>query len=117
MPPGTRIGRPRGPRSTRPNHADGLSAVPRLTPPMSSLAQRTIATIGSGVMAEAIIAGLLRGQLVEPHRIVASHPRADRREAPQARPCIPTADSNATALAGAHPPPLALTPHMPARPG
>ena len=33
---------------------------------MSPLAERRIATVGSGVMAEAMIAGLLRGQLVEP---------------------------------------------------
>ena len=48
---------------------------------MSPLAQRTIATVGSGVMAEAMIAGLLRGQLVTPDQVVASHPRAERREA------------------------------------
>ena len=35
---------------------------------MSPLEQRTIATIGSGVMAEAMIAGILRGELVEPAR-------------------------------------------------
>ncbi|MGC8634932.1 MAG: pyrroline-5-carboxylate reductase [Candidatus Limnocylindrales bacterium] len=46
---------------------------------MSALQNRTVATVGSGVMAEAMIAGLLRGQLVEPARIIASHPRADRR--------------------------------------
>jgi pyrroline-5-carboxylate reductase len=44
------------------------------------LAGRTIATVGSGVMAEAMIAGLLRGQIVEPRQVIASHPRADRRE-------------------------------------
>jgi pyrroline-5-carboxylate reductase len=33
---------------------------------MSPLANRTIATVGSGVMAEAMIAGLLRGNLVTP---------------------------------------------------
>ena len=50
------------------------------TPPaMSPLASRTIATVGSGVMAEAMIAGLLRGQLVEPGQVVASHPRTERR--------------------------------------
>ena len=31
---------------------------------MSPLQQRTIATVGSGVMAEAMIAGMLRGELV-----------------------------------------------------
>ena len=44
-----------------------------------SLAKSTIATVGSGVMAEAMIAGLLRGKQVAPNQIIASHPRADRR--------------------------------------
>ena len=39
-----------------------------------------LAFIGCGVMAEAIIAGLLRRQLVNPAQIVGSHPRAARRE-------------------------------------
>jgi len=46
---------------------------------MSPLANATIATIGSGVMAEAMIAGLLRGELVAPGQVIASHPRAERR--------------------------------------
>jgi pyrroline-5-carboxylate reductase len=47
---------------------------------MSSLANRTVATIGSGVMAESIIAGLLRGKLVGPTQIVGSEPRQERRD-------------------------------------
>jgi pyrroline-5-carboxylate reductase len=47
---------------------------------MSALANRTIATVGSGVMAEAMVAGLLRSALVEPSQVVASHPRAERRD-------------------------------------
>src|SRR5258706_15887995 len=47
---------------------------------MSPLANRTIATVGSGVMAEAMIAGLLRSALVDPGQVVASHPRAERRD-------------------------------------
>jgi pyrroline-5-carboxylate reductase len=39
-----------------------------------------LAFIGSGVMAEAMIAGLLDQGLIEPDRITASHPRQDRRE-------------------------------------
>jgi pyrroline-5-carboxylate reductase len=45
----------------------------------SPLAGRLIATVGSGVMAEGIIAGLIRSGLVQPDQIVASHPRPDRR--------------------------------------
>ncbi len=48
---------------------------------MSPLSKATIATVGSGVMAEAMIAGLLRGQLVRPGQVIASHPRQERREA------------------------------------
>ncbi len=47
---------------------------------MSSLAHSKVATIGSGVMAESIIAGLLRGKLVPPDRIVGSEPRPERRD-------------------------------------
>jgi len=36
--------------------------------------------IGCGVMAEAIIAGLLSQDLVEPEQVVGSHPRVERRE-------------------------------------
>jgi hypothetical protein len=39
---------------------------------MSPLSSATIATIGSGVMAEAMVAGLLRGNLVTPDQVVAS---------------------------------------------
>jgi pyrroline-5-carboxylate reductase len=39
-----------------------------------------IAFIGGGVMAESMIAGLLRGKIVEPSQIVASHPRGERRD-------------------------------------
>lgn len=39
-----------------------------------------LAFIGCGVMAESIIAGLLREKLVKPQQITASHPREGRRE-------------------------------------
>ncbi|HET7180938.1 MAG TPA: pyrroline-5-carboxylate reductase [Candidatus Limnocylindrales bacterium] len=84
---------------------------------MSSLAGRTIATVGSGVMAEAIIAGLLRGNLVAPEHIVASHPRADRREALERAHGIRTVDSNAAAVAGADIVLLGIKPQMLARVG
>jgi pyrroline-5-carboxylate reductase len=47
---------------------------------MSSLSHSKVATVGSGVMAESIIAGLLRGKLVPPDRIVGSEPRPERRD-------------------------------------
>jgi pyrroline-5-carboxylate reductase len=42
------------------------------------LADKTIAFVGSGMMAEAMIKGVLLHQLIEPARIIASGPRADR---------------------------------------
>ena len=84
---------------------------------MSSLAGRTIATVGSGVMAEAIIAGLLRGQLVAPGQVVASHPRPDRREALTRTHAVRTVDGNAAAVTGADIVLLAIKPQMLARVG
>jgi pyrroline-5-carboxylate reductase len=84
---------------------------------MSSLSDRRIATVGSGVMAEAIIAGLLRGNLVAPEHIVASHPRAERREALERSHGIRTIDENAAAIEGADIVLLAIKPQMLARVG
>ena len=84
---------------------------------MSPLAQRTIATVGSGVMAEAIIAVMLRGRLVEPGQVVASHPRAERRDQLEAAHGIRTAASNLEAVAGADVIILAIKPQMLGRVG
>lgn len=84
---------------------------------MAPLERRTIATIGSGVMAEAIIAGVLRGRLVEPGQIVASHPRPERRTELEAAYGIRTVASNAEAVAGADVILLAIKPQMLARVG
>jgi pyrroline-5-carboxylate reductase len=46
---------------------------------VTALEGSRIAIIGSGVMAEAMIGGLLREQIVAPPQLVASHPRAERR--------------------------------------
>jgi pyrroline-5-carboxylate reductase len=84
---------------------------------MSPLAGCTIATVGSGVMAEAMIAGLLRGRLVPPDHVVASHPRAERREALAATHGIRTEASNIDAVSGADVVILAVKPQMLARVG
>ena len=67
---------------------------------MSPLAKSTIATVGSGVMAEAMIAGMLRGKLVEPGQVVASHPRPERREHLEREYGIRTVASNVEAVEG-----------------
>ena len=79
---------------------------------MSPLANATIATVGSGVMAEAMIAGLLRGALVEPTRVVASHPRAERREALEREYGIRTVADNLEAVRDADVILLGIKPQM-----
>ena len=84
---------------------------------MSPLTNKTIATVGSGVMAEAMIFGLLDGKLVEPGQIVASHPRAERRAALEATHGIRTVASNVSAVEGADVIILAVKPQMLAKVG
>ncbi|MFI5225581.1 MAG: pyrroline-5-carboxylate reductase [Candidatus Limnocylindrales bacterium] len=84
---------------------------------MSPLTDRTIATVGSGVMAEAMIAGLLRGELVEARQVVASHPRAERRDALEGQYGIRVTASNIEAITGADVVVLAIKPQMLAKVG
>jgi pyrroline-5-carboxylate reductase len=84
---------------------------------MSPLSKRTIATVGSGVMAEAMIAGLLRGKLVQPSQVVASHPREERRAQLQRDYDIRAVASNTQAVGGADVVLLAIKPQMLARVG
>ena len=57
-----------------------------------------LAFIGCGVMAESMIAGLLRQKIVAPSQIVASHPREDRRRELRERYAIEAHKSNAVAV-------------------
>ena len=84
---------------------------------MSPLSSSTIATVGSGVMAEAMVAGLLRGNLVTPTQVVASHPRAERRAALEATHGIRVVASNTEAVTGADVIILAVKPQMLAKVG
>ena len=79
---------------------------------MSPLANATIATIGSGVMAEAMIAGLLRGELVAPGQVIASHPRGERREALEREYGIRTVADNLDAVREADVVVLGIKPQM-----
>ncbi len=56
-----------------------------------------VAFIGSGAMAEAMIAGLLNQQLIAPERIVASGPRAERGEHLQRLYAVRTTTNNRAA--------------------
>jgi pyrroline-5-carboxylate reductase len=79
---------------------------------MSPLANATIATVGSGVMAEAMIAGLLRGALVDEDRVIATHPRAERREALEREYGSRTAADNVEAVKDADVILLGIKPQM-----
>jgi pyrroline-5-carboxylate reductase len=84
---------------------------------MSPLAGRSLATVGTGVMAESMIAGLVRGRLVEPGQVVSSHPRAERREQLAREHGIRVTPSNVEAVTGADVILLAVKPQMLARVG
>ena len=71
-----------------------------------------VGIVGAGVMAEAIIGGLLADRAVAPDRLVASHPRRDRRELLAERHGITPVASNADALADAEVVVLAVKPQM-----
>jgi pyrroline-5-carboxylate reductase len=84
---------------------------------MSPLAGRSLATVGTGVMAESMIAGLIRGNLVTPDQVVASHPRHERREELAREHGIRVTASNVEAVEGADVILLAVKPQMVARVG
>jgi pyrroline-5-carboxylate reductase len=84
---------------------------------MTPLTERTIATVGSGVMAEAMIAGLLRGELVSPSQIIASHPRSERRDHLRAEYGIRVVADNQSAIESADVILLGIKPQMLGRVG
>ena len=69
----------------------------------SALSKTRMAFLGCGVMAEALIAGLLRKQLVSADQIVGSHPRAARREELHEKYGIQMFEHNRDATISAHP--------------
>jgi pyrroline-5-carboxylate reductase len=77
-----------------------------------SLRDATIATVGSGVMAEAMIAGLLKGEQVGPEQVIASHPRSERREVLRREYGIQAIESNSDAVSRADVVVLAIKPQM-----
>jgi pyrroline-5-carboxylate reductase len=82
-----------------------------------SLQGLTIATVGTGVMAEAMIAGLLNDERVRPDCLIASHPRTERRDQLESAYGIRTTESNVEAVTGADLVVLALKPQMLVRVG
>ena len=71
------------------------------SPDPAPLDDAVVAFVGAGVMAESMIAGLLKRGLVGPDRIVASHPRADRRKRLEDRFGIRAVEGNREVAAGA----------------
>ncbi|HEX6729376.1 MAG TPA: pyrroline-5-carboxylate reductase [Pyrinomonadaceae bacterium] len=69
----------------------------------SALTKTRMAFLGCGVMAEALIAGLLRKQLVSAEQIVGSHPRTARREELHEKYGIQMFEHNRDATIAAHP--------------
>ena len=76
------------------------------------LADARLAFVGAGVMAEAMIAGLLGQRLVTPEQIVASHPREDRRRRLTERFGVAAVEGNREAAAGADLVFLTIKPQM-----
>ena len=77
-----------------------------------SLQDVTIATVGTGVMAESMITGLLKAREVDAAHVVASHPRAERRQHLAQAHGIRTVESNREAVAGADVVVLGIKPQM-----
>jgi pyrroline-5-carboxylate reductase len=71
-----------------------------------------VGIVGAGVMAEAMISGLLADRAVAPAKLVASHPRRERREALAQTHGISVVAGNAEAVAGAEIVVLAVKPQM-----
>jgi len=80
---------------------DILVTLPAPVAEAEALAGARLAFVGAGVMAESMIAGLLNRGLIEPGRIMASHPREDRRRKLVERFGITAVEGNREAAEGA----------------
>ena len=82
---------------------------------MSARRRMRVGIIGAGVMAEAMIAGLVANRAVAPDMLAASHPRRERRELLAERHGIRPVAANRDAIADADLVVLAVKPQMLAR--
>jgi pyrroline-5-carboxylate reductase len=72
-------------------------------PSVNPLSDCRLSFIGCGVMAEAIITGLLRRKMVSPDQIAGSHPRLTRREEMHVKYGVEMFEKNREAVAAAYP--------------
>ena len=79
---------------------------------MNAKREMRVGIVGAGVMAEAMIGGLLADRAVAPDALAASHPRRDRRETLTQRYGIRAVGSNAEAARDAEIVVLAVKPQM-----
>ena len=79
---------------------------------MSAKREMRVGIVGAGVMAEAMIAGLLADHAVTPDALVASHPRRERRDALAQRYSIRVVAGNPEAARNAEIVVLAVKPQM-----
>src|SRR5438067_13931608 len=83
-----------------------MTTLPPQTSSPNPLRGARLSFVGVGVMAEAMVAGLLRRQLVARGQIVGSHPRPARREELQTHYGIRMVESNRDAAARPGAPPM-----------
>ena len=72
---------------------------PEIEQPNNALRNARLSFVGCGVMAESMIAGVLKRRLVAPAQIIGSHPRAARREELTAKYGVRVVESNREAVA------------------
>jgi pyrroline-5-carboxylate reductase len=77
-----------------------------------TLRDSSLAVIGAGAMGEAMLAGLVDRRLIDPARVTASHPRAERRDALAATHGVSVTADNVAAARGADVLLLAVKPQM-----
>lgn len=79
---------------------------------MTAASEMRVAIVGAGVMAEAMISGLLADRAIGPDQLVASHPRRERRETLAERHGITVVARNTEAVRDADIVVLAVKPQM-----
>ncbi len=78
----------------------------------TAFAGARVGVVGTGAMAEAMVAGMLTMKLVEPSQVCCSHPREERRRLLTERYGVSTASTNAAAAEGADVVLLAVKPQV-----